>query len=348
MRRCVELARRAAGRTAPNPMVGAVLVRGDEALAEGWHEVVGGSHAEPAALARAPADVSCATLYVNLEPCCFHGRTPPCTDAVLAAGVRRVVVGMVDPCPRVAGEGIEILRRAGVEVVVGVEEAACRALNAGYIKAQTRGLPYVWLKAAATLDGRIADAQGASKWITGPDARRAGHAWRDTCDAILVGSGTLLADDPALTTRVEGGRDALPVILDSRLRCPADARVFQSARRPLIYCAPDAPARDLPADIVRAPAGPGGLDLGAVLRDLVGRGVLSVLVEGGGRVHRSMLDAGLADRLLLFLAPCVLASGPGFVAGEGLALADARRWRLVGTRRLGADLLLDYDLSGGR
>ncbi len=345
MRRCLALADRARGRTAPNPMVGAVIVRDGELLGEGWTYPPPGAHGEIAALSRV-ADARGATMYVNLEPCCHWGRTPPCTDALIKAGVSRVVVGMVDPFPKVAGRGIAQLRDAGIEVEVGVEEAACQELNGGFVKALQRGLPRVWLKAAATLDGRIADSRGASKWITGEAAREEGRRWRDKLDGILVGSGTLLADDPALTARLEGGADPLPAVLDSRLRCPEDARIFQGSRRPVIYCREDAPERELPADIVRLPAGPGGLDLEAALRDLCGRGVHNLLVEGGGRVHRSFLDGGLADRLLLFLAPLALAGGQGFIAGPPLALAEAPRWRLRGVRQVGADALLEIDLAG--
>jgi len=344
MRRCLELASRARGRTAPNPMVGAVVVRDGEVLGEGYTYPPPGAHGEVAALRRV-ADARGATMYVNLEPCCHHGRTPPCTDAVLAAGIRRVVVGMVDPFDKVQGKGIALLRAAGLEVAVGVEEAACRELNAGFIKAVERGLPYVWLKAGASLDGRIADAEGRSQWITSEAARAEGRRRRDQVDAILVGSGTLLADDPALTTRMEGGHDPLPVILDTELRCPEDAKVLQGSRRPVLLCAEDAPERSLPAEILRLPRGAGGVDLEAAMRALVELGVHSVLVEGGGKVHRSFIDAGLADRLLLFVAPTALAGGAGFVGGPPLALADAPRWALRGVTQVGPDALLDLDLS---
>lgn len=345
MRRCVELARKAEGRTAPNPMVGAVVVKDGEVIGEGWHAMAGEAHAEPDSLEKATSDPAGATMYVNLEPCCHHGRTPPCTDAILQAGISRVVVGMVDPNPIVAGKGIALLRAAGVDVEVGIEERACRELNAGYLKAMNRGLPRVWLKVAATLDGRIADAQGNSQWITSEAARRVVHQLRDGMDAVLVGSGTLLSDDPALTTRIEGGQDALPVVMDSQLRCPSGAKVLQSSRRAVIYCAEDAPQRDLNADIVRVRSTDMGLDLEAVLRDLVERGVHNLLVEGGGGVHRSFLQSGLADRLLLFMAPRVLAGGPGFVGGTPLGLGEGYSFRLIGSRKVGPDMLLDFEVD---
>ena len=346
MRRCIELAEQARARTTPNPMVGALIVRDGVALAEGWHRQAGLAHAEVDALDMLPedaGDLSTATMYVNLEPCCHHGRTPPCTDALLAAGIGKVVVGMVDPDDRVSGRGIAILRDAGVEVAVGVEEQACRRLNAPYLSARERGRPQVTLKAAVSLDGRIADAFGRSQWITGPEARLAGHRLRDSHDAVLVGSGTLLADDPGLNTRFDGGHDALPVVLDSGLRCPADAAVLRAGRRPVLFCGTDAPTRDLPADIERVPRGPGGLDLAAVMAALVGRNIHSVLVEGGGRVHRSLLDAGMVDRIELFVAARVLAGGPGWVAGEPFRLAEAPAFRVSGTRRVGDDLQVSLE-----
>ncbi|RME20669.1 MAG: bifunctional diaminohydroxyphosphoribosylaminopyrimidine deaminase/5-amino-6-(5-phosphoribosylamino)uracil reductase RibD [Deltaproteobacteria bacterium] len=350
MRRCLELAARAAGRTAPNPMVGAVIVADGAVVAEGWHRASGQAHAEVDALSKVGGRAPGATMYVNLEPCCHHGRTPPCTDAILASGVRRVVVGMVDPDPRVSGAGIRILRRAGIEVVVGVEEAACRSLNLGFLRVQEAGRAAVVLKAAITLDGRIAAADGRSRWITGPQARRAGHALRDRCDAVMVGRGTLEADDPSLTTRgIDGGRDAVPVVLDSMLRCAPGARVLHAGRRPLIFAAEDAPERsDLPAEVVRVPRDDAGLDLGAVLRELASRGLQTVLVEGGARVHRSLLDAGLVDRVHLFVAPRVLAGGPGWVAGPPYGLETAPTLSLCEVRRHGDDLELVLESACSR
>jgi diaminohydroxyphosphoribosylaminopyrimidine deaminase/5-amino-6-(5-phosphoribosylamino)uracil reductase len=340
MARALELAARATGRTSPNPMVGCVITRDGAVLSEGWHTGPGRLHAEREALAPLDGRADGATAYVSLEPCCHHGRTPPCTDALLASGVARVVVAMVDPDPRVAGQGIEILRRAGIQVEVGVMEAEARALNAGFVTSVTKGRPMVVLKAGVTLDGRIADAAGRSQWITGPAARARGHALRHRADGILVGAGTLLADDPALNTRLDGGTDAVPVLLDTSLRVPGDARVLTAGKRPVVFCAEDAPDRDLPADVVRVPRGGGGLDLAAVLATLQARGMRSVLVEGGGHVHRSLFAAGLVDRVHLFLAPLALAGGPGWVAGPGFPLADAPRLRVVSVTMAGEDVEL--------
>ncbi len=342
MRRCLDLAARARGRTSPNPMVGALIVKDGQVLAEGWHRAPGLAHAEVDALRQLGGQAPGATMVVNLEPCCHHGRTPPCTDAILRSGIRRVIVGMVDPFPRVSGEGLRILREAGVEVVEGVEREACRELNLGFVRAMERGRPAVHLKAGISLDGRIADHRGRSRWITSPQARRQAHQLRDACDAVLVGVGTLLADDPSLTTRaIEGGRDALPVVLDSGLRTPVGSRLLQGSRRPLLICAEDAPQVDLPADILRLPGGPG--DLRAVLAALLQRGVHNLLVEGGGAVHRSFLQAGLVDRLHLFLAPLALAEGPGWLGGPGLDLDRAPRFALRSSEPAGPDLHLVYE-----
>ena len=350
MRHALSLAARARGRTAPNPMVGAVIVRDGQVLAEGWHHAPGQAHAEVDALEKLGGRAPGATMYVNLEPCCHFGRTPPCTDAVLASGIRRVVVAMVDPDPRVSGRGISILRDHGVEVEVGLCEDEARRLNEAYLKASERKRPLVVCKAGATLDGRVASAAGESRWITGPEARAAAHRLRDELDAVLVGSGTLLADDPALNTRLDGGRDALPVVLDTQLRCPPGARLLSAGRRPLLLCAEDVLAQHpdraqaLAADVIGLPRGADGrLDLVAALTTLLKRGVHSVLVEGGPTVHRALFDAGLVDRVELFLAPTVLAGGPSWVGGPGWPLLGAPRLRLTDVQRRGEDLQLTLE-----
>ncbi len=352
MARALSLAARAQGRASPNPMVGAVIVRDGEVIAEGWHHAPGQAHAEVDALEKLGGKAEGGTMYVTLEPCCHFGRTPPCTDAVLASGVRRVVAAMVDPDARVSGRGLQILRDHGLEVEVGLMEAEARALNAPWLSVVERRRPWVVLKAAATLDGRIASAAGESRWITGPEARAAGHRLRDQLDAVLVGSGTLLADDPALTTRIPGGRDALPVVLDGALACPAGAAVLKGSRRALLLTGEDtlassegrARASALPADVVGLPrAADGRLSLEAALAELVRRGICGLLVEGGAAVHRAFLDQGLVDRVELFLAPRVLAGGPGWVGGAPFGLAEAPGFRVVATELLGADLHLSLE-----
>lgn len=343
----LDLARRGLGRTAPNPPVGAILVQDGVVVAEGWTQPPGCAHAEVHAIQaaeRAGVSLAGSVMYVTLEPCCHHGRTPPCTDAILHAGVSRVVVGTVDPFPLVAGKGIQQLREAGVPVTVGVREAECRRLMLGFIRVHTEGLPEVTLKAAITLDGRIASAFGEARWITGPAAREVSHRLRDQHDAIVVGVGTVLADDPALTTRIPGGRDAIPVILDTHLRTPPAAVVLQSGKA-LVYTAAQENAliEATGSTLIQVPAGPAGVDVTAVLRDLAGRGLHRVLVDGGAHVHRSFLDAGHVDRIELFMNARVLAGGPGFVAGEGYHLASAPSFNIDLVERVGDDLRIGLE-----
>jgi diaminohydroxyphosphoribosylaminopyrimidine deaminase/5-amino-6-(5-phosphoribosylamino)uracil reductase len=342
MQRCVALASRGRGRTAPNPMVGAVVVRDGVILAEGWHRAPGMAHAEVDAIQNLDGSAEGATMYVNLEPCRHHGRTPPCTDSIIAAGLKKVVVGQVDPDDRMQGKGIEQLRAAGIEVEVGVELNTCRELNHAYLSARERGRPWVTVKAAITLDGRIADNDGQSQWITGEAARAVGHRMRDEHDAIMIGAGTLQADDPSLNTRFDGGRDALPVILDTELGCAADAKVLKAGRQPVIYCAEGVADRDdLAAEVVPVPRNEQGwLDLTAVLADLERRGVHSVLVEGGGKVIRSLMDLGCVDRIDLFIAGKILAGGPGWMGGTPYSLAEAPSFEVVCSEAVGKDLHL--------
>jgi len=354
MQMALELARRAAGRTSPNPMVGAVLVRDGRVVGRGYHARAGTPHAEIHALREAGELAEGATLYVTLEPCCHYGRTGPCTEAIIEAGVARVVAAMTDPNPRVAGRGLERLRRAGVEVAVGVLEAEARRLNEVFIKYMTTGLPFVVLKAAMSLDGKIATRTGRSRWITGGEARARGHALRDRYDAILVGVNTVLADDPALTARLPdgAGRDPVRIILDSRARTPPGAKVIvqQSAAPTLVAVTPDAPA-DRVAALERAGASvlvvPGEsprVDLKALLIELARREITSVLVEGGGEVHASFLAGGLVDKVVWFIAPLIIGGreAPGPVGGEGPAdLQEAVRLHEVTVTRCGGDYCLE-------
>jgi diaminohydroxyphosphoribosylaminopyrimidine deaminase / 5-amino-6-(5-phosphoribosylamino)uracil reductase len=346
MRLALEEASRGLGRTAPNPAVGAVLVRGGRVVGRGHHARAGGPHAEIVALRQAGAAARGADLYTTLEPCDHFGRTPPCSVAVTEAGVRRVFVGSRDPNPLVNGKGTSRLRRAGVEVVAGPLRAECDALNAPWFRFVASGRPFVTLKVAATLDGRIATAGGDSRWVSGPAARAWVHRLRDQVDAVLVGRGTALADDPRLTARLPGGagRDPLRVVLDTELRLPARLRLFRqrSAARTLVLHAARR-ERDLGprVDLLRCARGPGGLDLGDVLARLAARGVVHLLVEGGAAVAAAFLSAGLVDRLALVLAPRVLGGGLCWSGQAGPArMAEALRLRDLTVERLGDDLLL--------
>ncbi len=343
MERALVVSRRALGRTGGNPAVGTVLVRDGQLLAEGWTQPPGQDHAEPHALRKVqdlPGAARGATLYVTLEPCCHHGRTPPCTDALVRAGVSRVVVGTVDPFPLVSGRGILLLREAGIAVDVGVREAACRRANLGFLRCVGGGLPEVTLKAAVSLDGRIASAAGESKWITGPEARLAGHRLRAEHDAILVGVGTVLADDPELTVRVPGVQgEPLRVVLDSNLRTPPNAKML--GERSLVLS--ERAGEIAGTEVVAVERDASGLSVTAALRVLAARGVRRVLVEGGGAVHRSFLEAGVVDRLELFMNGRVLAGGPGFVAGPGFSLSGAPGFVLDRVSREGADLWMGWE-----
>jgi len=356
MARALELAERGRGLTSPNPMVGAVVVSGDTIVGEGFHERAGGPHAEVRALAAAGARSRDATLYVTLEPCSHHGRTPPCAPAVLAAGIRRVVVALVDPNPLVAGRGLALLREAGVDVVEAILVEDAERQNRAFVTAMRLGRPHVTLKAAMTLDGRIADVHGESKWITGPEARAVAHRLRRDSDAIVVGVGTALQDDPALTVRLERPwpREPYRVVLDTHARTPADARLITAATpaRALVIVGEDAgPARVAAiaasgATVIPVATRDGRIDLHAALAALAAREVRAVLVEGGGEVHGAFVDAGLVDRVALFLAPRLLggrAATPA-VAGVGRALESAPRIVGLEVTRVGDDLLVEGDV----
>lgn len=353
MERALTLARSVLGTTAPNPAVGAVIVRDGQVLGEGATRPPGSAHAEVVALRRcrdAGHDPTGATLYVTLEPCCHHGRTPPCTEALLAAGVRRVVVGTVDPFPAMQGRSLDVLRASGVEVCLGVAQEACERQILGFARSVTAGLPEVTAKAAVSVDGHLATMAGESKWITGEQARAVGHQLRASHDAILVGVGTVLADDPRLDCRGEEDRhQPVPVVLDTRLRTPVDSMLFQHPRRAVLICGPDAPKRDLPATILRVDVDVDGrVDIEQALRALVGQGLHRVLVEGGGHVHRTLLDRRLIDTLHLFVAGTVIPGGRPWVAGLPIArLSDAVRMELVGVRAVGPDAELTWRLGHG-
>jgi diaminohydroxyphosphoribosylaminopyrimidine deaminase/5-amino-6-(5-phosphoribosylamino)uracil reductase len=324
MAEALQLAEKGAGRTRPNPLVGAVVVRAGRVVGRGWHRRVGAAHAECAALTAAGAKARGATLYVNLEPCVHEGRTPPCVPKILAAGVRRVVIAHRDPDPRVSGRGFAWLRRSGIPVTVGTLAEKARALNVGYLSAHERGRPRIALKLASSLDGRVAPAKGPARWITGPAARRAAHALRASHDTIVVGAGTVRRDNPALTVRdvPRRGPQPLRVVVSTDLALPSRARVL-AAGTVVATLAPEAvPPRARRAHEVRAarlarrgiaiwflPKGPGGVALDVLAARLAQEGRQDVLVEGGPTLAAQLADAGLVDELWLFLAPRLLGDG---------------------------------------
>lgn len=361
MSRALEIAGRAQGRTSPNPAVGAVLVRDGELLGEGYHEKAGQPHAEVMAFRSAPGGVSGATLYVTLEPCAFHGRTPPCTEAVIASGVSRVVAAIEDPHPRVSGQGFRRLREAGLQVDVGVLRAEAERHHEAYLWRVRTGRAFGVLKAAVTLDGRLAADGGDSRWITGEQARRRAHELRNVYDVVLVGRGTLDRDDPSLDVRLEaGGRDPVVVVLDSKLRSAADRKLWRRAEAGATVLVASTGAAD-PAqraaleahgvEVLELPADfSGGVDLVALFERLAERGWNSVLVEGGEHVHTSCLRAGVLGRAHVFVAPRILggADGPRLVGDLGFRkVAGAASLQDVQHEVLGSDVLISGRFARG-
>lgn len=356
MRLALDLALEGWGWTSPNPMVGAVVVKEGRIIGTGYHARCGQLHAERAALQACTEDPAGGTIYVTLEPCCHQGRQPPCTDAILEAKLARVVVGSGDPNPQVAGKGIGILRNAGVEVTEGVLAEQCRALNDVFFHYIQTKRPLVVLKYAMTLDGKLAACTGASQWITGPEARSHVHRQRGRYRAILVGVGTVLADDPQLTCRVDGGRNPLRIVCDTRLRTPLTAKLVRTAgETPTLLATCCQEAEKIAAyeaagcQVLVLPRGKaGGVDLSALLTELGKREVDSVLVEGGASMHWSFLEAGLADRVQAYVAPKLLGgqSAKGPVGGQGFPHPDqAVRLKNTVFTLLGEDLLLEGEVE---
>lgn len=353
MKLALKLGARGAGWVSPNPMVGAVLVKDGHIIGKGYHRRVGAPHAEVEALRQAGEAARGADLYVTLEPCNHQGRTPPCTQAVLAAGVRRVVIAALDPNPQVAGGGAEYLKSQGVVVETGVLEEEARRLNEAWFHWVATGLPWVIAKAACSLDGKIATASGESQWLTGPAARAYGHRLRHRVDAILVGIETALADDPQLTTRLPRGRgqDPIRVVLDSRLRLPLTAKLLHldSPAPTWVACTSEAPKekikaiKDLGAEVIVFPPDAGRVPLKPLLKLLGQQQVQSLLVEGGAEVLGAFFDQRLVNQCYFFFAPKILGGqkAPGVVGGLGVThLGEAHIARELRIRRVGVDILV--------
>jgi diaminohydroxyphosphoribosylaminopyrimidine deaminase/5-amino-6-(5-phosphoribosylamino)uracil reductase len=345
MARALQLAERGLWTTSPNPRVGCVLVRDGDIVGEGWHEKAGEPHAEVHALREAGARAQGATAYVTLEPCSHHGRTPPCAEALIAAGVSRVVAAMTDPNPLVAGKGLALLQAAGIETASGLLENEARELNIGFVSRMTRGRPWLRLKAAASLDGKTALNNGLSQWITGPDARRDGHAWRARACAILTGIGTVRDDNPQLNVRdVATPRQPLRVVVDSQLETPLDARILHGGPT-LIAGAVDngeriAALRAAGAEVLILPNRSGKVDLAALLAALSQRGINEVHAEAGFKLNGSLLREGLVDELLLYLAPCLIGhAASGLFNLPELARLDGKHpLQIRDLRQVGADI----------
>ena len=356
MRQALELARKGEGRTAPNPPVGAVVVRENFIVGRGFHPRAGQPHAEIFALQEAGELTSGADLYVTLEPCSHQGRTGPCTEAIIKAGIVRVFVGTRDPNPRVDGKGLAQLEAAGIQTACGILEDECKRLIAPFAKVVRTGLPYVILKAAMTLDGQIATSSGDSRWISSDRSREEVHRLRDRMDAIMVGAGTVIKDDPRLTTRLpEGGRDAIRVVVDSALRVPEQAQIFhlESAAPTLLAVSTEVPLdRIRPYEkagvqIRRVPGRNGRIDLAVLLRELGKMDIHSMLLEGGSRLNAVMWHRQLIDRLMLFIAPRILGGGDGMTlfAGEGARfMKDALHLENVRYSCWGPDILVEGEV----
>lgn len=356
MKRALRLARKGEGWVSPNPMVGSVIVRNNRIIGEGYHRKFGQAHAEINALESVTESAEGSTIYVTLEPCSHYGKTPPCVDRLIACRPQRVVIGTADPNPLVAGKGIEALQRSGVPVSVGVLEEACRQINEAFFKFIQSRTPFVTLKYAQTLDGRIATATGHSRWISSLPSRRFAHRLRHAHDAIMVGIGTVLSDDPELTVRLVRGKNPLRIVLDSRLRIPLTSHILQDqgTAGTLLVATDRADGekltrlRDLGIDVLILPADPSGrIVLPSLFRELGTRNIASVLVEGGSGVLTALLAEDLADRLVAIVAPKI--AGKGIEAVGDLNITDMKS--AIGlifrrTYRKGDDLIIDARLRG--
>ncbi|RJO61523.1 MAG: bifunctional diaminohydroxyphosphoribosylaminopyrimidine deaminase/5-amino-6-(5-phosphoribosylamino)uracil reductase RibD [Dehalococcoidia bacterium] len=354
MEQAISLARLAQGNVSPNPAVGAVLVKDGVVVGQGFTQPPGAHHAEIVAIEQAEESARGSTLHVSLEPCCHFGRTPPCTHAIIAAGISRVHIAMIDPNPAVAGKGQSELENAGIQTFVGEHEEQARQLNEAYAKYITTGLPFVTVKFAMSLDGKIATTSGDSKWISNAESRQFAHSLRHTSDAIMAGVNTVLADDPHLTTRSCGGRGGttkrqpLRIIVDGKGRTPQSARIFHEAGKTILVLGRSATANEkeaftrLGAEILELPSVDGIIELKALFKILGERQVTSVLVEGGGILAGSLFDQELVDRVFAFITPIIIGGKASTaVAGRGAdKLADAYRLERITTTRFGEDTLI--------
>jgi len=359
MKLALKLARRGLGWTSPNPMVGAVLVKNNRIIGQGYHRRFGGNHAEVNALRNASADPSGATLYVTLEPCCHYGKTPPCVDAIIRNKIRKVVIGTLDPNPQVNGKSVRILNEHGIETGVGVLEEECRELNEAHFKLMTTGLPLVTIKFAQTLDGRIATAKGDSQWISSEEFQKLAHRLRAIHDAILVGIDTVLADNPRLTVRLVKGRNPTRIILDSRLRMPLDSEVVRNRNEAPVLIATTAHAdkerrsqlQELGVEVLEVPPdASGGIDLKHLLRALGERNISSLLVEGGAKVITSFLRQKLVDKLVVAIAPKIMGRGIDAVGELNITqISQALKLNFQKVSRVGEDVIIEarIDRSAG-
>ena len=366
MRRAIELAKKGSGHVNPNPLVGAVIVRDGEIIGEGYHECYGQLHAERNAIANAKKrgnSLEGSTIYVTLEPCCHYGKTPPCTEAIIEEKIARVVVGSDDPNPLVSGKGFQMLREKGIEVIPHFLKEECDAMNHVFFHYIRTGTPYVVMKYAMTMDGKIACYTGDSKWVTGEESRAHVQTLRNHYKGIMAGIGTVLADDPMLNCRIEGGRDPIRIIADSHLRIPMDSQLVRTAgQQPLIVaCLPDADEekaaqlQEKGVEVLRIPGVTTAditeeqkevISLPVLMKELGARKIDGILLEGGGQLNESALQAGIVDRIYCYIAPKIFggAQAKTPVEGQGLTrAADAWQFNRIGMQEFGQDILLEYE-----
>ena len=353
MRLAIELAKKAEGMTSPNPMVGAVIVKGGKIIGRGYHKKAGLPHAEINAIRQASKRARGATLYVTLEPCDHFGKTPPCTDAVIGSGIRKVVIGMKDPNPINNGRGIKELKRNGITAKAGILESEARDINKPYIKYITAGMPYVTLKMAQSLDGKIATRQGESRWITSAKSRRYVQSLRAKADAVMVGVNTVLKDDPMLISKIKGSRQPARVIVDSRLSTPLTARLFSSAKCSSIFIVttkryPKARLIEKKcANVLVVKSKAGRVDLKDLLKRLGKMGIMHLLVEGGGELAAGFIEEGLADKIMFFIAPKIIGGKDALTSVEGRGvdrIEDAVALKDMNAKRIGGDILIEAEL----
>ena len=366
MRRAIELAKKGSGHVNPNPLVGAVIVRDGEIIGEGYHECYGQLHAERNAIANAKKrgnSLEGSTIYVTLEPCCHYGKTPPCTEAIIEEKIARVVVGSDDPNPLVSGKGFQMLREKGIEVIPHFLKEECDAMNHVFFHYIRTGTPYVAMKYAMTMDGKIACYTGDSKWVTGEESRAHVQTLRNHYKGIMAGIGTVLADDPMLNCRIEGGRDPIRIIADSHLRIPIDSQLVRTAgQQPLIVaCLPDADEekaaqlQEKGVEVLRIPGVTTAditeeqkevISLPVLMKELGARKIDGILLEGGGQLNECALQAGIVDRIYCYIAPKIFggAQAKTPVEGQGLTrAADAWQFNRIGMQEFGQDILLEYE-----
>lgn len=366
MRRAIELAKKGSGHVNPNPLVGAVIVRDGEIIGEGYHECYGQLHAERNAIANAKKrgnSLEGSTIYVTLEPCCHYGKTPPCTEAIIEEKIARVVVGSDDPNPLVSGKGFQMLREKGIEVIPHFLKEECDAMNHVFFHYIRTGTPYVAMKYAMTMDGKIACYTGDSKWVTGEESRAHVQTLRNHYKGIMAGIGTVLADDPMLNCRIEGGRDPIRIIADSHLRIPIDSQLVRTAgQQPLIVaCLPDADEekaaqlQEKGVEVLRIPGVTTAditeeqkevISLPVLMKELGARKIDGILLEGGGQLNESALQAGIVDRIYCYIAPKIFggAQAKTPIEGQGLTrAADAWQFNRIGMQEFGQDILLEYE-----